>query len=109
MNDQEFEFRPHEDLEAYVRQQLDSMRQRPRMYASQRGEFLERVATMLELVGVHGRTLVHLAHKQGCALVGFNTELTDKEAHETIDEALAILDGVKANGKIERPRFRYKP
>lgn len=79
------------------------------MYASSRGMFVERVATMLELAGVAGPTLIHLAPKRGCAVVELSVELTDDWAHETIDEAIAILDAVSAHGHVERPQFRYEP
>lgn len=105
MSEWTFEWEPHEDPEAHVREQLVNMRLRPRMYSQDRGMFLERVATLLEMAGVKGSTLVHLADKQGCAVIRLHTELTDEYAHETIDEALAILDGVK-NGKIQRNPFR---
>lgn len=107
MSDWEFQWQPHEDLEAYVREQLAGMRKRPTMYSNTRGMYVERVATMLELAGVRGRTLVHLADKQGCAVIELGQELTREWAEATIDEALAILDGVK-QGKIERERFRFK-
>lgn len=108
MSEWEFEWRPHEDVEAHVREQLGSMRERPRMYSQDRGMFLERVATLLEMAGVYGRTLVHLADKRGCAIIELHTDLDDDYARATIDEALAILDGVKESGRIERKPFRIR-
>jgi len=107
MGEWEFEWRPQEDAEACVRKKLASMRDHPRMYSQDRGMFLERVATLLEMAGVVGRTLVHLADKHGCAVIKLHTELDDDYAHATIDEALAILDGVREHGRIEREPFRY--
>jgi len=104
----DFEFKPHEDLEAYVRTQLLGMRERPKMYANTRGMYVERVATLIECAGVAGPSLVHLANKQGNAVIKLGDELTDEWAHKTIDEAVAVLDGVKEHGKVERPVFRYE-
>ena len=103
-----FEYKPHANLEDYVRDQLTYMRKLSAMYAQSRGEFVSRVSTLLEVIGVRGPIFAHLANKKGCSIIKLSTSIDDEFAQETIDEAIAILDSLKDNALIERASFRLE-
>lgn len=78
------------------------------MYAQHRGQFVERVATLLQMAGVQGRIFVHLANKCGNTITDLTAPLDESFAHDTIKEGLAILDEVKSQGNTKRKPFRYQ-
>ena len=106
----DFAWQPHDDPETFVRERMQLMCERWRMFGTLRAEFTMEIAMMLRMLDVEGPLFVHFNEKQGNAVVDIATPLDEAFVQETIDEALRLLDAVRGqtSRKVVAPRLRLK-